>query len=230
MSAPFAHDERADDEPGRDVARAPRRDRYPRIDVDDAVRDLIMRRATAGQIKKQALAGGMRTLRQDGWEKVVKGITTPAEVLETTLGDEPEDLESESGEAAVASVRPEFVNDRRQFVRVDRSVTVRYKVLRVPPAPAPLEELDEEEALTRNISAGGLCFVAAERFVPGSILDMSIELVEGQKPIECLAKVLRQQAVKDKERGEHFETSVCFLDLSSAGRQKLQKFVGKEAS
>ena len=37
------------------------------------------------------LSVGMRTLRQDGWEKIVAGITTAAEVIRVT---QQEDIES----------------------------------------------------------------------------------------------------------------------------------------
>ena len=40
-----------------------------------------MARKSADQIKKNAISRGMRTLRQDGWEKIKMGITTPSEVL-----------------------------------------------------------------------------------------------------------------------------------------------------
>jgi len=36
------------------------------------------------KIKQKAIEHGMRTLRQDGWEKIKSGITTPAEVLRVT--------------------------------------------------------------------------------------------------------------------------------------------------
>ena len=35
-----------------------------------------MEKSSADNVKKMAIAKGMRTLRQDGWLKVLKGITT----------------------------------------------------------------------------------------------------------------------------------------------------------
>lgn len=52
--------------------------------ITDKVRELIMERATVREIKEKAIALGMRTLRQDGIEKVKKGITTIDEVLRVT--------------------------------------------------------------------------------------------------------------------------------------------------
>jgi len=61
---------------------------YEFLVVDDSIRELILRRASASEIKKMAVSAGMRTLRQDGWEKVKAGLTTPAEVIRTTQQEE----------------------------------------------------------------------------------------------------------------------------------------------
>lgn len=52
--------------------------------VDDEIRDLVMSHATVREIKDKAIALGMRTLRQDGIEKVKRGITTVDEVMRVT--------------------------------------------------------------------------------------------------------------------------------------------------
>jgi Type II secretory pathway, ATPase PulE/Tfp pilus assembly pathway, ATPase PilB len=52
------------------------------------IADLILRRAPISEIRDAAVASGMTTLLQDGWRKVLAGITTPQEVLRvvTTVG------------------------------------------------------------------------------------------------------------------------------------------------
>lgn len=57
---------------------------YELIVVDESIRELINRSAPTSEIKQKALQNGMRTLRQDGWEKVSHGITTPEEVMRVT--------------------------------------------------------------------------------------------------------------------------------------------------
>jgi general secretion pathway protein E len=56
--------------------------------VDDAVRKQITARGTASEIKAAAVSAGMLTLRDDGMAKVQRGVTTVAEVLRVTMGDE----------------------------------------------------------------------------------------------------------------------------------------------
>jgi len=60
---------------------------YEIMRVDEAVRELVMRNADAGALKRAALEHGMRTLRQDGVLKVRRGITTAEEVMRVTQGD-----------------------------------------------------------------------------------------------------------------------------------------------
>ena len=52
--------------------------------IDDDVRSLIMQKADASAIKKAAVAKGMTTLRHSGIQKVLEGVTTPAELVSVT--------------------------------------------------------------------------------------------------------------------------------------------------
>jgi len=57
---------------------------YEMLVVDSEIRNQIMSRKSADAIKEKAVKHGMRTLRQDGWEKIKMGLTTPSEVLRVT--------------------------------------------------------------------------------------------------------------------------------------------------
>jgi general secretion pathway protein E len=54
------------------------------LPVAGPIRELIMKRATNKEMKDKAVELGMRTLREDGIEKVKKGVTTVDEVLRVT--------------------------------------------------------------------------------------------------------------------------------------------------
>jgi type IV pilus assembly protein PilB len=58
---------------------------YEVMEVSDAIRERIMIGATAVDIKRQALAEGMVTLRASGLEKVRQGVTSLEEVLRETV-------------------------------------------------------------------------------------------------------------------------------------------------
>jgi type II secretion system protein E len=65
---------------------------YEFIAITEKIRSMILERASSQQIKRQAMAEGMVTLRQDGLRKVLQGLTTLAEVVRVTQQEElPED-------------------------------------------------------------------------------------------------------------------------------------------
>ena len=49
---------------------------------------MIIRRASAGEIKREAMLHGMAPMRQDGWLKVLDGQTTIEEVIAVTQIEE----------------------------------------------------------------------------------------------------------------------------------------------
>jgi len=55
--------------------------------VTDNIRDLVMERSNSSTIRKLALKNGMRTLRMDGTNKVLSGMTSIEEVLRVTQDD-----------------------------------------------------------------------------------------------------------------------------------------------
>ncbi len=57
---------------------------YELLDVDDEIRQLVMKNEDASTIKAAAMRKGMRTLRQDGADKVLKGVTSVDEVVRVT--------------------------------------------------------------------------------------------------------------------------------------------------
>jgi len=57
---------------------------YELLLMDESIRELILKHASADIIRTAATAKGMRTLRDDGWLKVREGTTTVAEVLRVT--------------------------------------------------------------------------------------------------------------------------------------------------
>jgi type II secretion system protein E len=56
--------------------------------ADDEVRQMINRSATTLQLRHRTREMGMRTLREDGIRKVLAGLTTPEEVISSTMGED----------------------------------------------------------------------------------------------------------------------------------------------
>jgi type IV pilus assembly protein PilB len=59
---------------------------YEVMALSPELRRMILRGASAAELKEQAIKEGMLTLRMDGIEKIKKGITTLEEVVKETAG------------------------------------------------------------------------------------------------------------------------------------------------
>jgi len=60
---------------------------YELLVTTDSVRELATYKASSWEIKKAALAEGMRTLRDDAWKKAMRGDTTIDEVMRVSKSD-----------------------------------------------------------------------------------------------------------------------------------------------
>ena len=56
--------------------------------ISDKIRDLILERASTAEISRRAREDGMMSMREDGWQKILAGVTTIDEVLRVTFGFE----------------------------------------------------------------------------------------------------------------------------------------------
>ena len=61
-----------------------RRALFEVLDVDEDIEGAIVRRENATQIRNIALSKGMKTLREDGWAKVFRGVTSVKEIMRVT--------------------------------------------------------------------------------------------------------------------------------------------------
>jgi type II secretory ATPase GspE/PulE/Tfp pilus assembly ATPase PilB-like protein len=62
---------------------------YELMPNTDEIRIMVMRGAAAGALRRAGRLGGMTTMREDGWRKVLNGVTTIEEVNRVTQPDEP---------------------------------------------------------------------------------------------------------------------------------------------
>src|SRR5499426_1986726 len=60
---------------------------YEMFVIDEDARSLMLRRASARDIRVHAIERGMTTLRLDGWQRACEGITTVEEILRVTQED-----------------------------------------------------------------------------------------------------------------------------------------------
>ena len=199
---------------------------YEIITIDDVIKDLIIKKAPSGAIKKVAVSRGMRTLAQDGWYKVIHGLTTPEEVMRVTTAEDNKVLGEPVSSAQNPLTETSLEHDRRTFIRLPSNINLRYKVFHSEEELFSRGFRPEEFSLTRNISAGGLLFISHEPLVFGSVLELNVDLPVNQETVQCLARVVW---VSESDNKGIFEIGVCFLDLTGAQRAKLEQYVEKRA-
>lgn len=71
----------------RDTGYKGRKGIFELLRTDEGVRQLCIERGSAVQIQAYGLRNGLITLRQDGWQKVIQGMTTVDEVARITKAD-----------------------------------------------------------------------------------------------------------------------------------------------
>lgn len=203
---------------------------YEILIVDELTKEMILKKASSDQIKRLALSKGMRTLRQDGWKKVIAGVTTVEEVLRVTSAEEEMAIGKTSQYLGAGQVESQ-VNplpagaERRVYRRLDKRVNVRYKIFEAENELIKRKNIIEGSGATKNISAGGLLFIAHEKIAIAAILELKIELPNSDDLIECLARVIR---VEELLEHKDYDVAVCFLDLTSTDRTKLEKYIERE--
>jgi hypothetical protein len=200
---------------------------YEILPMESFLREFIIKKATSAQIKKFAFSRGMRSLRQDGWLKVIQGVTTWDEVVKVTQAEElPQEVAAASTPRAetVFGERLEEVSnsDNRLYARLHARVNLRYKVF------SSLQEVTQrgfkpdQATVTGNVSSGGLLFYTNEPLVVGSFVEIKLELPDVPDTVTCLSKVVR---VEEIEVGRKYNIAVQYLDITSAHRARINKFV-----
>ncbi len=211
---------------------------YEILTVDADIKELIVKKAPSDQIKRLAIQRGMRTLRQDGWHKVLSGSTTPEEVMKVAQAEEELSAPAAAGAhvslpvlpsvAAAGPAEPPAGNvlNKRVYRRLKERVNVRYTQFTSPEEVAKRGYNYEEFSVTRNISAGGILFIADQLLAVGAVLDLNLELPDNEEPVNCLARVVR---VDELEQEKRYDIAVVFLDLTGAQRSRLDKHVEQKA-
>ena len=75
------------------------------MDIDNELRQLVLKNVSAGEIAAQAKKNGLRVLSEDGWRLVRNGITTPEEVLRVTKDQSVSNLAPEAAPKPTVEVQ-----------------------------------------------------------------------------------------------------------------------------
>ena len=213
------------------------------MNITEPVRKLIFDRATAETIKTLAVKEGMQTMRQDGWRKVLAGLTVPSEIIRVTPDDEqkpeaaaevqedpawPAGMLHKTDEAYIEAPAVPSGFERRKYARIKIQFRITFRVLEeTEAAPAQNQEFMSQQGLTQDLSAGGVAFCSEQAAKAGDVLEMRINLDDRKPDIECIAKVLRAVNVADESKKDNkqiFKIAACFMAIHSRDRLRIEEF------
>ncbi|MDP8213355.1 MAG: ATPase, T2SS/T4P/T4SS family [Candidatus Zapsychrus exili] len=214
---------------------------YEILTLNDAIRTAILEKPRSDYIKQIAIKEGLVTLRQNGWKAVYNGLTTPDEVINFTVKDDSSCIgasmsddkmdsdieESFEKNTESSDVKNDNSHKGRIYPRASAQVKIRYSLVnRSSSDPNSLvSDGIEYPTIAEDISAGGLKFISKVMIKPGSLIELKIQLEEGQKSIGCLAKICRLE----EDSLKNIYTIVSYyLDISGADRALINKFVEKK--
>lgn len=209
---------------------------YEILLVDEVIRDLIIKKSVSEHIKRVAVTRGMKTLRQDGWLKVLGGVSTPEEVMrvsaseEVAVGDEKfivpilpqEPVIHEGIIMKEERKRDSSSANNRVYQRIPLRTNLEFKIFKSHDDMIAKKNAGEFKTVTYDISAGGLTFICRQALSAGSLVELKFDWVDGGKVIECLSKIVRVDATSEEDI---FHIAVVFLDIAGGDRARVEKYV-----
>jgi len=112
--------------------------------------------------------------------------------------------------------------EKRKFARLDLALTVSYAV--IDPAGQPV---DPREALSSDISAGGVRLMTPTPLEVGATIDLNIFLAEQEdNPVKAKGEVVWQTKISSTS----FETGVVIKEMPDEDKKRFMSFVFDQMS
>lgn len=108
--------------------------------------------------------------------------------------------------------------ERRKYARLDLALTVSYRV-----AGQPMNQpMDPREAMSSDVSLGGLRLMTPSPLSNGTMLDLEIILGDQElNPIGATGEVVWQNKISDTS----YETGVMIRGMPEADKKRFMEFV-----
>jgi len=117
--------------------------------------------------------------------------------------------------------KPDYA-ERRKYARLDLALTVSYKVA----GQSGGHPMDPREAVSSDVSLGGLRLMTPTRLENGTMLDLEIMLGEEGKPISAQGEVMWQNKISETS----YETGVMIKKMPDSDKSEFMKFVFDQMS
>jgi c-di-GMP-binding flagellar brake protein YcgR len=107
--------------------------------------------------------------------------------------------------------------ERRKYARLDLALTVSYRVA----GQASGHPVDPREAISSDVSVGGLRLMTPTPLENGTMLDLEILLGEEPDPVKAEGEVVWQNRIT----ATSYETGVMIRGMPSADKSRFMRFV-----
>lgn len=118
-----------------------------------------------------------------------------------------------------------FSVDKRFFQRLNNKLNLKYRIVKLSQNASLQKTALQHLSILKNISEGGILFIAFQELPVGTVLNMDLELLDAENPINCLVKVVR---AKEVEKDKLYEIGAAFLGFSTAEKKRLLKYLKGE--
>ncbi len=109
--------------------------------------------------------------------------------------------------------------ESRRFPRLDIPVDIEYGIFKK-------ESSQEGKAVTKNISAGGICLIVYEKIEIDTILDIRSNLKDINYIIKARGKVVwNSYFTTMSDNIAHYDLGIEFVEIKDEDRQKLSQYV-----
>lgn len=106
------------------------------------------------------------------------------------------------------------MQERRQYIRIDKSLSISYQ---------KLSDYMRSPSRSKDISETGLRLYVFHRLEPGTTLKLWIDFKDAKEPIVAIGEVVWLNRRNDAENP--FEVGIKFVEINPANRDKLINFI-----
>ena len=113
--------------------------------------------------------------------------------------------------------------ERRKYVRLDLETEINFQI---KPEKESSGQADAKSfsAITKNLSAEGICFTSQQRLEPGNILKLEVFLPAQSQPLRLEGRVAWIQPFKQEDR-QMFNVGVKLFTIDRADENRFLGFI-----
>jgi c-di-GMP-binding flagellar brake protein YcgR len=111
------------------------------------------------------------------------------------------------------------MEEKRRFVRLDTPIQVKYRI--------SSKSNIQNNSVGKDISVGGVRMLIGEKMIPGTQIDLEINIPDYDKIIYATGEIVWQDETLMKNEVTH-ETGLKFVKIASEDREKIGKYIYKE--